>query len=71
MTLSTGDSYGTHCGDMGEVDEAIGDDAHVCHPGKQATGRRLDTPTAWDPIGCPLAPQLFILAADALAVCTL
>ena len=47
------------------------DDAHVCHPGKRATSRRMDTPPAWDSTGLPLAPLLFILAVDALAVCTL
>ena len=43
--------------DMGEVDEAVCDNAHVCHPGKRATARRLDTPPARDLTGLPFSPS--------------
>ena len=33
------------------------DDAHVCHPSKWETTRRLDTPPARDPIGLPFSPS--------------
>ena len=44
--------------DMGEVDEAMCDDAHVCHPGKRVTSRRMDTPPAGDSTGLPSSPSV-------------
>ena len=43
--------------DMGEVDEAMCENAHVCLLGKRATTRRMDILPARDLTGLPFSPS--------------
>ena len=56
-------------GELGVMDEALCDYIILLCLGEWSAPRRIVPAAMWDSAGCPLAPLLFILAVDTLALC--